>query len=119
MFIPDPGSEFFHPRVKKIPIPDPDPHQRFYVFLTQKIISSRARIPDPDIDFYPSRILDPGVKKAPDLGSGSATLPGSSVLFIGCLRKKRKLSYGNTQPIFKHESDQSKQFLGQFCILKH
>jgi hypothetical protein len=28
VFIPDPGSEFFHPgsRVKKIPVPDP--HQR-------------------------------------------------------------------------------------------
>ncbi len=26
-------------------------------------------IPDPDIDFEPSRILDPGVKKAPDPGS--------------------------------------------------
>ncbi len=31
-------------------------------------------IPDPDADFYPSRIPDPGVKKAPDPGSGSATL---------------------------------------------
>ncbi len=29
-------------------------------------------IPDPDLDFYPSRIPDPGVKKAPD--PGSATL---------------------------------------------
>jgi hypothetical protein len=31
-------------------------------------------IPDLDLDFYPSRIPDPGVKKAPDPGSGSATL---------------------------------------------
>ncbi len=31
-------------------------------------------IPDPDPDFYSSRIQDPGVKKAPDPGSGSATL---------------------------------------------
>jgi hypothetical protein len=31
-------------------------------------------IPDPDADFLPSRIPDPGVKKAPDPGSGSATL---------------------------------------------
>jgi hypothetical protein len=30
-------------------------------------------IPDPDLDFYPSLIPDPGVKKALDLGSGSAT----------------------------------------------
>jgi hypothetical protein len=27
------------------------------------------------LTFYPSRIPDPGVKKAPDPGSGSATLP--------------------------------------------
>ncbi len=32
-------------------------------------------IPDPDFDFYPSRIPGPGVKKAPDPGYGSATLP--------------------------------------------
>jgi hypothetical protein len=31
-------------------------------------------IPDPDLDFYLSQIPDPGVKKAPDPGSGSATL---------------------------------------------
>jgi hypothetical protein len=33
-------------------------------------------IPDTgtDLDFYPSRIPDPGVKKTPDPGSGSATL---------------------------------------------
>jgi hypothetical protein len=29
-------------------------------------------IPDPDLDFLP--MPDPGVKKAPDLGSGFATL---------------------------------------------
>ena len=32
-------------------------------------------IPDMDLDFfYPSRIPDPGVKKAPDPGSGSAKI---------------------------------------------
>jgi hypothetical protein len=46
--------------------------------LTQNIVSKLSEkwsglfIPDPD--FYPSRIPDPGVNKAPDLGSGSATL---------------------------------------------
>ncbi len=30
-------------------------------------------MPNPDLDFYPSQIPDPGVKKAPD--PGSATLP--------------------------------------------
>jgi hypothetical protein len=34
-------------------------------------------IPDPDADFYPSRIPDPGVKKAPDPRSGSATMAGT------------------------------------------
>jgi hypothetical protein len=36
---------------------------------------------DPDPDFYPSRI--PGVKKAPDPGSGSATLPMINIAFSG------------------------------------
>jgi hypothetical protein len=31
-------------------------------------------IPDQDLDFLPIRIPDPGVKKAPDPGPGSATL---------------------------------------------
>jgi hypothetical protein len=41
-------------------------------FLTQKIVYklselwSRMFLPDPDLYFYPSRIPDPGVKKAPD-----------------------------------------------------
>jgi hypothetical protein len=76
MFIPDPGPEFFHPgsriQVKKIRIPDPDPHQRIKVFLNLKTVSKLSEkfsgmlIPDPG--FVPSRIpnLDPGVKKAPD-----------------------------------------------------
>jgi hypothetical protein len=37
-------------------------------------LSSPIGIPVPDPVFYPSRIPDPGVKKAPDSGSGSATL---------------------------------------------
>jgi hypothetical protein len=31
-------------------------------------------IPDPSSGFFPSPITDPGVRKAPDPGSGSATL---------------------------------------------
>jgi hypothetical protein len=70
----------FHPgsRVKKIP----DPHQRLQVFLTSKSqivsklseISSGMFIPDPGsgFDFLP--VPDPGARKAPDPGSGSATL---------------------------------------------
>jgi hypothetical protein len=32
------------------------------------------------LTFYPSRIPDPGVKKAPDPGSGSATLDNMSMI---------------------------------------
>ncbi len=39
-----------------------------------------SRIPDPD--FYPSRIPDPGVNKAPDPGSGSATLVNILDMFV-------------------------------------
>ncbi len=89
MFIPDPGSDFFHPGYR-IPdpgltrsrIPDPCQTQRISVFLTHKIdtlyskIRSGIFIPDPGswiwIFFHPwsrIRISDPGIKKAPDPGS--------------------------------------------------
>jgi hypothetical protein len=38
--------------------------------------------PDPDSDFLPTRIPDPGVKKIPDPGSESATLSTSIYCFI-------------------------------------
>jgi hypothetical protein len=78
-----PGSDFFPFR-----IPDPTfshPGSRIRIkyfkyfnpkkwFLSSRKYdpgcSSRIRIPT----FYPSRIPDPGVKKAPDPGSGSKTL---------------------------------------------
>jgi hypothetical protein len=84
MFIPDPGSDLFPSR-----IPDPNclhPGSRilikvFKYFNPKKkqnkwFLSSKnydpccsSRIPDPDADFFPSRIPDPGVKKAPNPGS--------------------------------------------------
>jgi hypothetical protein len=84
MFIPDPGSHFFPSR-----IPDPNclhPGSRILIkefkYFTPKkpkkwFLSSKkkydpgcsSRIPDPDADFLPSRIPDPGVKKAPNPGS--------------------------------------------------
>jgi hypothetical protein len=83
MFIPDPGSDFLPSRIPRsqiriVPIPDPGSSKNLSI-LTQKkwFLSSRKydpgcsfRIPDPD--FLP--IPNPGVKKAPDPGSGSATL---------------------------------------------
>jgi hypothetical protein len=86
MYIPDPGIGFFFSgsRVKKIP--NPDPHQRIKVFFTlKKFLSSRKY--DPGFSsririliFYPSRIPDPEVIKAPDPGSGSATLWRTAIL---------------------------------------
>ncbi len=70
LFFFSPGSEFFPFRI-------PDPHQRILVFLSKKLFlssrkddpgcSSRIRI----LIVYPSRIPDPGIKKAPDPGSGT------------------------------------------------
>ncbi len=63
--LPDPGSKSFRIGIKE-------------VCLTHKFVSKLSEIlsgmfiPDPDLDFLP--IPYPGVKKAPDPGSGSATL---------------------------------------------
>jgi hypothetical protein len=57
MLIPDSGTEFFHP-VKCKKIPDPDPHQRIYVFFTQKTVSKLSEerpgmfAPDPDPEYF-------------------------------------------------------------------
>ncbi len=81
MFIPDPT--FFHPgsRIRTVSIPDPGSSSKNLSILTPKkakksFLSSKkndpgcsSRIPDPKADFLPSRILDPGVKKAPNPGS--------------------------------------------------
>ncbi len=66
--IPDPGSELFKSRI-------PDPHQRIKAFNPKNcfyVLGNMMFIPDLDPDFLP--IPDLGVKKAPDAGSGSATL---------------------------------------------
>ncbi len=52
--------------------------------------SSRIQIPDLDLDFQPSRIQDPGVKKAPDPGSGSATLIPSILIYAAIHSFKAK-----------------------------
>jgi hypothetical protein len=76
-----PGS-----RIRLFSIPDPGSSSKNFSILTPKkakkwFLSSKkydpgcsSRIPDPEADFIPSRIPDPGVKKVPNPGSGSATL---------------------------------------------
>jgi hypothetical protein len=75
--IPDPGSKRFRIpvriHIKKINYFKP----KKLLLNSQKYdlkCSSRIRIPDLDPDVLPIR--DTGVKKAPDPGSGSATLEG-------------------------------------------
>jgi hypothetical protein len=59
---------------------------------------SRIRI----LTFYPSQIPDPGVKKAPDPGSGSATL-GTTVEYRTCLpHGKLKFESQTGRKIFSH-----------------
>ena len=74
--IPDLGS-----RIRTVSIPDPGSSSKNLSILTPKkakkwFLSSKkydpgcsSRIPDPDADFSPSRIPDPGVKKVPNSGS--------------------------------------------------
>jgi hypothetical protein len=76
-----PGSPIFPSRIKKIP----DPHQKEFKYFNPttnfKALGTMIRVvlpgsgSDPDTDFLP--IPDPGVKKVPDTGTGSATLAKS------------------------------------------
>jgi hypothetical protein len=47
-----------------------------------------SEIRDPEKTYSGSRLPDPGVKKAPDPGSGSATLPG-------CMKFDYNVNYTN------------------------
>jgi hypothetical protein len=88
MFIPDHGSELFHPESRiKDPgskkIPDPGSGSKNLSIFNPKIGKSVSKlsgmfIPDPDLDFLP--IPDPGIKEAPDPGSATLHL---SVLKLG------------------------------------
>jgi hypothetical protein len=77
MFIPDPDLTFFHPgsRIRTLSIPDPGSASKnlsILYILTQKngfyAVENMIRVVHRG-----SRIPDPGVKKTPDPGSGSAT----------------------------------------------
>ncbi len=61
MFITDPGSSSKYLTPKK---------QNNWFLISKKYDPGcSSRIPDPAADFLPSRIPDPGVKKAPNPGS--------------------------------------------------
>jgi hypothetical protein len=76
-------------RIQIFSIPDPGTTSKNSSILTQKIGSQlleydsgcSSRIPDPDPEFL--SIPDPGVKKALDPGSGSATLLSNNYLQAG------------------------------------
>jgi hypothetical protein len=110
MFIPDPGSDFFPSRIRTVSIPDPGSASKNLRVLTPKkwVLSSRkydpgcsSRIPDSDADFYPSRIPDPGVKKAPD--------PGSATLHF-CLSGANTVNLKRPDGFFYHSAVQGDFF---------
>jgi hypothetical protein len=71
------GETFFHPgsRIRTVSIPDPGSSSKkqkngFQALKNKiRVVHPRSRVPDPDADFFPSSIPDPGVKKLPILGS--------------------------------------------------
>ncbi len=100
MFIPNPGSEFFHPGSQVKKIPDSGSRVRikeFKYFYPKKLfLSSRKYDPGclswiriPELDFLP--FPGPGAKKAPD--TGSATLKNYTV-YILC--QKRRIWMGRS-----------------------
>ncbi len=103
----DPGSKFFPSYIPDPNIFHPGSATKNLSILTQNIVSKLSKIwsglfvPDPDILPTPdpgyrgqkgtgsrtrSRIPNPGVKKAPDRGSGSATQPFLLVIIIPCIK---------------------------------
>jgi hypothetical protein len=70
MFIPDPT--FFHPGsrilIKEFKYFNPKKSKKWFLSFKRYDPGCSTRIPDPDADFLPSRIPDPGVKKAPNPG---------------------------------------------------
>jgi hypothetical protein len=64
MFIPDPGSSS-----KNLSNLTPKKAKKWFLSSKKYDPGCSSRIPDPDADFLPSRIPDPGVKKAPNPGS--------------------------------------------------
>jgi hypothetical protein len=69
--IPDPT--FFHPgsRIlnKEFKYFNPKKAKKWFLSSKKYDPGCSSRIPDPDADFLPSRISDPGVKRAPNHGS--------------------------------------------------
>ncbi len=71
--ISDPGSAS-----KNLSIFNP---KNCFQALGNVMIRDVQYIPDPDLNFYPSRIPDPGFKRLPDPESGSATLDFTCIHF--------------------------------------
>jgi hypothetical protein len=64
--IPDPGSWIL---IKEFKYFNPKKGKKWFLSSKKYDPGCSSRIPDPDADFLPSRIPDPGVKKAPNPGS--------------------------------------------------
>ena len=87
--IPNPNC--LHPgsSSKNLSILTPKKAKKWFLSSKKYDPGCSSLIPDPDAHFLPSRIPDPGVKKAPNPGSGSATLPHTH-FFGPALRAKEE-----------------------------
>jgi hypothetical protein len=119
-----PGSDFFPSRIPDSNCLHPGSRIRikeFKYFNPKKwFLSPRkydpgcsSRIQDPDADFLP--IPDPGVKKAPDPGSGSATLvmPLLKRLFCYCLVQRW---IGKWNPGYHTGADRSPRYSSDLVV---
>ena len=67
--IPDPNCVYPGSSSKNLSILTPKKAKKWFLSSKKYDPGCSSRIQDPDADFLPSRILDPGVKKAPNPGS--------------------------------------------------
>ncbi len=104
MFVPDPRSEFsiLFPGSRVKNIPDPDPQQRIWVFLTQKLFQS-------------SRKYDPGCLSGPRVSDPNQSIPDPG--FLGKIgttctgsRIRNNANYFWT-PVFKNNKSHKKSRL--------
>ncbi len=113
MFASDLGSEFSPSRIRIFSIPDSASASKNWSILTQKLFLSFWKY-DPSCSsriliFYPSRIPDPGVKKAPDPWSGSATLHKISYRWVRVPSVYRYM-FGSSGTLIQFQQGQISQY---------
>ncbi len=117
MFISDFGSVFFPSRIRIFPSRILDSHQRIKYFNPKKWILSTQKY-DPSCSsririFYPSRIPEPVVKKAPDPWFGSATLEFWKIYFLSPSRPRRTRERNWRPSLWREEGAEARTVPGR------